>query len=88
MILLRQTTTELTNLQNAERNRALIVGVLIKDVKGISVTSNRSFHFNAIIPNVLDTRQIRRHHRASPFHSKLPLGNPVHLAFGPFAAMS
>ena len=45
-------STQLSNLQNAERHGALIIGVVVKGFKGFSIALDGLANFKAVIADV------------------------------------
>ena len=65
-VFLRESAAKFANLENAERDRSLIVGILVKKLKALPIASDRLFDLIAIVQNMLDSLQVRRQHRYSP----------------------
>ena len=62
-------STQFSNLQNTERYRTLIIGVIVKCLKGLPVAVYRLLNFKAVIADMRQSLGIRRQHRDSPFLS-------------------
>ena len=53
-VLLREMASQFSDLEDAERDGALVVRVLVKDFKRSAIAENCLFDFCTVIPDVLD----------------------------------